>query len=131
MDVSASLIEPPKWEDIEVPEEVSEESADQGVEDGQQEGALSAFAGDRGDQPNEESVICALSHGALKSHVELAKLGGGCAHADSTFPAKVVVKQAKKTVEDTLFGTGVLSVTLVIAGLVLASISDNILQNAL
>jgi len=131
MDIASHLIEYPKWEEIELPEEVSEEGSDQEVEDGRQEGPLSAFAGDQGDQSNEERVICALGNGALKSNLELAKLGGSFASADSSLPAKVVVKQAKKAVDDTVLRAGVLPATLVITGLVLTSITENILQNTL
>jgi len=128
MDIATSLVEPPKWEDIEIPEEVLEASVGHGVEDGQEEGSLSASAGDRGDHPSEEPVVCSLGRGALKAHLELAKLGGGFAPADPSLPAKVVVKQTKKVVEDTILRAGVLPVTLVIAGLLLTSISENILH---
>ena len=131
MDVATHLTEFPKWEEIEVPEEDAEEGSEQGVEDGRKEGPLSAFSGDQGDQPNEERVICDLGHGALKSHVELAKIGSGLASTDSSLPANVVVKQTKKAVEDTILKAGVLPATLVITGLVLTSISENILQNTL
>lgn len=131
MDVTAHLIEYPKWEEIELPEEDSEEGSEHGVEDGRKEGPLSAFSGDQEDQPSEEHVICALGHGALKSNVELAKLGSGVVSTDSSLPANVVVKQTKKAVEDTVLRAGVLPATLVITGLVLTSISENILQNTL
>jgi hypothetical protein len=131
MDIASHLIEYPKWEEIELPEEVSEEGSDKEVEDGRKEGPLSAFAGDQGDQPNEERVICAVGHGALKSNVELAMLGGGFTTTDSSLPANVIVKQAKKAVEDTVLRAGVLPATLVITGLLLTSISENILQDTL